>query len=282
MNKGLKIFIFILIVIVLGLPGAIIKSYVSFPYYTLVGLIIIFVYRGMFKKKNTSEVDCIQSHKTPSRSVEINQNYRSPTTNEHSNLSTPTRLESPTLSISDGGNLESEIISELDLISQQKDALENLRGEDLFTDEEFNEKRRLLEQREVKIMEKRQELFIRKEAEPAIEKLTALLTAGVISKEEYDQKKEQLYSNKWEQYKDPQRRPSFTTIGSINYEQLERWNQQRVKEYLVKQKKGDQILYNSVTRNIYLLTKDEFDSLTWRKNYEHFLAIILPRNFKHH
>jgi hypothetical protein len=97
-------------------------------------------------------------------------------------------VSSQQLNSDEEGKTDASFKDKLTEISRQKEALRNLKRENLFTEDELNEKLKLLEQKESEIREEQQELLIRKQAEPAVNKLLSLLKSGIITEEEYNEK----------------------------------------------------------------------------------------------
>ena len=177
MNKTGKIVVFILMIVVLGVLGPIIKGVMVIPYYTIVGLILTFTYQGMFKKVIPSDKHETQSQVSNLYTGFTNSNGKSYSTGRNSDITKQNfKNHQPSTSSEDEAIIK-ELFTNLESLTKQKEALINLNRENLFTTDEFNEKMNILQQKENEIREKQHDMQIRRDAEPSIENLSSLLAA---------------------------------------------------------------------------------------------------------
>lgn len=157
-------------------------------------------------------------------------------------------------------------------ISEQKRILLDLRNKGHLDGSEYNEKVQLLNQKEIDKKNEQLDSQIKTQLEPVIKQLKELQDSGVFSHEEFEVKKENLYSeHKKFLIENPYSFWEFDT--------LEAWQKRSIRDYYTRRKDGDTYWFKKGTNSILSFSKEEVTDLKNQGNIINYYYIILPSNF---
>jgi hypothetical protein len=167
---------------------------------------------------------------------------------------------------------DSGIISTVD----SKSTLLELKNDGVIDDLEYSVKLKSIELKEDELRKARyaEELDRRVmlQIEPLVAKLADLLSAGVITNEEFELKKEKLYSD---QKKSLIENPY--PIKEFNH--LQDWEKRTIRDLYIKRNEGDTYWFKRGTNNYISLSKSMVDDLKARGEISNYFFILLPANF---
>jgi hypothetical protein len=182
--------------------------------------------------------------------------------------------------------VKNPIQDELSSISKQIESVSELKAENLLTKEEYDEKIKILRQKEqeiirkegetqLKLKEKRLNSLANKQIDSIVKKLDDLLSNGVLTQDEYKIKRELALMNAQKQLlENPCKKQDFN--------KLKEWQKRAVRDYYLKSNGEYIILLKWRKGNIYSFSEEEFVELKIKEDLTEYYQIELPTNFDPH
>ena len=165
----------------------------------------------------------------------------------------------------------------------KKKILSDLKRDNVLTDNEFNEKLALLEEQEQEIIrqqkKKQIDSLVETRIKPFVSKLDELLKASILSKDEFETKKKQLYKKYYEKIvkEMPHINPNYSyQIETISKYSLKPSKRRMVTELEQRLQKGEAILMDKKTMyKYYIYTLDNFNKLLNSNNCQKYIYVDL-------
>lgn len=172
---------------------------------------------------------------------------------------------------------------DLNFIKNQKKSLLDLKYADLLTENEYNEKMQILFLKEVEAKNRLKEveaakteeqltLLVNEQIEPMVKKLEELRKAGIISQDEFNQKKSQYFSDNLIQLQN-------NPCKRIDLDKLLDWQKRAVRDYYLSSNGENIILFKRGRNIISSFTPREFNELKLKNEIHDYYSIVLPIGF---
>ncbi len=164
---------------------------------------------------------------------------------------------------------EKKKTDEYSLILEKKEILSDLKRDNVITVNEYNEKLTLLNEQKKNIIKQKKkkqiDTIVETQIAPYISKLDELLKASILSKDEFETKKKQLYKKHYEKIVNempnlsPNKSQQIETISRFSFKPAQ---QRRLTDIERNLQKGDVILTDKKSKNIfYIYHQDEFKDI---------------------